>query len=82
MPNQSPPCGRYCRYGSIPNNVTVILGIDTEGIRAAIAKDQKRAGNGRLPLVVIADSFNRIFFCSEGYTIGLGDQIATIVTRL
>ena len=70
------------RYGSIPNNVTVILGIDTEGIRAAIAKDQKRAGNGRLPLVVIADSFNRVFFCSEGYTIGLGDQIAGIVTRL
>jgi hypothetical protein len=70
------------RYGSIPNNVTVILGIDTEGIRAAIAKDQKRAGNGRLPLVVIADSFNRVFFCSEGYTIGLGDQIAGIVSRL
>jgi len=70
------------RYGPIPNNVTVVLGVDTEGIRAAIAKDQKRAGNGRLPLVVIADSFNRLFFCSEGYTIGLGDQIATIVTRL
>jgi len=31
---------------------------------------------------VIADTFNRLFFCSEGYTIGLGDQIATIVTRL
>jgi transglutaminase-like putative cysteine protease len=70
------------RYGPIPRDVTVVLGVDTDGIRAAIAKDQKRAGNGRLPLVVIADTFNRLFFCSEGYTIGLGDQIATVVTRL
>ena len=70
------------RYGAIPNNVPIVLGVDTDGIRKAIAADQKLAGTGRLPLVVVADSFNRIFFCSEGYTIGLGDQIAGIVTRL
>ena len=68
------------RYGKLP--ATVLLGLDTEGIRAAIAADQKLAGTGRLPLVVVADTFNRLFFCSEGYTIGLGDQIAGIVTRL
>ncbi len=70
------------RYGAIPQDIPVVIGVDTEGIRAAIARDQKLAGNGRLPLVVIADSFNRLFFCSEGYTIGLGDQIAGTVTRL
>ena len=68
------------RYGKLPS--TVLLGLDTEGIRGAIAADQKLAGAGRLPLVVVADTFNRLFFCSEGYTIGLGDQIAGIVTRL
>ena len=70
------------RYGPIPGNIPIVLGLDTAGIRAAIAADQKLAGGGRLPLVVVADSFNRLFFCSEGYTIGLGDQIAGIVTRL
>ena len=68
------------RYGKLPS--TVLLGLDTSGVRAAIAVDQKLAGTGRLPLVVVADTFNRLFFCSEGYTIGLGDQIAGIVTRL
>ena len=70
------------RYGPIPQNIPIVLGVDTHGIRQAIAADRKLAGNGRLPLVVVADSFNRVFFCSEGYTIGLGDQIAGIVTRL
>jgi transglutaminase-like putative cysteine protease len=70
------------RYGAIPRDIPVVLGVDSAGIRAAIAADQKLAGTGRLPLVVVADSFNRLFFCSEGYTIGLGDQIAGIVARL
>ncbi len=70
------------RYGAIPNDIPIVLGVDSAGIRAAIAADQKLAGTGRLPLVVVADSFNRLFFCSEGYTIGLGDQIAGIVARL
>ena len=68
------------RYGQLP--ATVLWGVDTAGVRSAIAADQKLAGAGRLPLVVVADSFNRLFFCSEGYTIGLGDQIAGTVTRL
>ena len=68
------------RYGTLPS--TVILGLDTHGIRRAIVADQKLSGEGRLPLVVVADSFNRVFFCSEGYTIGLGDQLATLTGRL
>ena len=70
------------RYGAIPNNIPIVLGLDTAGIREAIVADQKLSGKGRLPLVVVADSFNRLFFCSEGYTIGLGDQIAGTVARL
>jgi len=70
------------RYGTVPGNIPIVLGVDTAGIREAIVADQKLAGKGRLPLVVVADSFNRIFFCSEGYTIGLGDQIAGTVARL
>ena len=35
-----------------------------------------------LPLVILADSFNRVFFCSEGYSIGLGAQLCDVINRL
>ena len=57
------------RYGRLPS--TVQPGIDTEGI-----------GSDSLPLVILADSFNRMFFRSEGYTVGLGEQISVAVSRL
>ena len=57
------------RYGKLPS--TVQLAVDTEGI-----------GCDSLPLVLLADSFNRVFFRSEGYSIGLGERIAALVSRL
>ena len=38
-----------------------------------------RAGN--LPVFVIADTFNRVVFVSQGYTIGLGRQIRQVTHR-
>ena len=35
-----------------------------------------------LPVFVIADSFNRILFVSQGYTIGLGDRILDTLHRI
>ena len=35
-----------------------------------------------LPLVVIADTFNRVVFSSQGYTIGLGERIQQTVGKL
>ena len=37
---------------------------------------------GTMPRVMIADTFNRVFFQTEGYTIGLGDQILGAVAKL
>ena len=31
--------------------------------------------NPTLPIFIIADTFNRVVFLSEGYTIGIGEQI-------
>ncbi len=58
------------------------LGVDTDGIAAAIVQNMQLTAPGRLPLVVLADTFNRVFFCSEGYTIGLGEQLSGTVSRL
>ena len=37
---------------------------------------------GTMPKVMIADTFNRVFFKTEGYTIGLGDQILAATAKL
>ncbi|MBQ3881208.1 MAG: transglutaminase domain-containing protein [Bacteroidales bacterium] len=37
---------------------------------------------GQRPVVMIADTFNRVFFKSEGYTIGLGEQLLAALGKL
>ena len=75
------------RYGTLPS--TIVLGLDAGGsVQKGIEQGMKvgPASNAgaptRLPLVILADSFNRVFFLSEGYTIGLGDQLAATVAKL
>ena len=75
------------RYGLLPE--TIVLGLDTDGaVQKGIEQGMKvgpasEAGAPtRLPLVILADSFNRVFFLSEGYTIGLGEQLAATVAKL
>lgn len=40
------------------------------------------AGHAENPLFVIADTFNRIVWYSTGYTIGIGDTILSIQSRI
>ena len=37
---------------------------------------------GGLPIFLIADTFNRVVFVSQGYTIGLGEQLMKTVHGL
>ena len=37
---------------------------------------------GAMPRVMIADTFNRVFFRTDGYTIGLGDQLLGAIAKL
>ena len=38
--------------------------------------------NSILPVFIIADTFNRVVFVSQGYTIGLGEQLMKVVHGL
>ena len=59
---------------------TVSFGIDADGsVRAMMAENMKAQSGGRLPMFVLADTFNRVVFFSQGYTIGLGDQLMRVV---
>lgn len=55
---------------------TVRFGIDIDGrMRKMISSEMKLSSGGRLPLIVLADTFNRVVFFSQGYNIGLGDSL-------
>lgn len=56
---------------SLPSNVH--FGIIPDGLDL---KDR------RMPYFLLADTFNRVFFTTEGYTIGLGDQLVTAIAKL
>lgn len=72
---------RQENFGSLP--VNIIYGIDRNGsIRREIAEGIKLASETTLPVFILADTFNRVMFCSQGYTIGLGEQLNKVINNL
>jgi hypothetical protein len=68
-------------FGSLP--ATVTYGIDRDGkITDMIAAAMKLDGKNRLPIFIIADTFGRVVFVSQGYTIGLGEQMIQVINKL
>ena len=68
-------------YGTLPQKT--VFGIDRDkAISKQICQAMKLQENAGLPLFVIADTFNRVVFVSQGYTIGLGEQLLKIIQRL
>lgn len=61
---------------------TVVYGIDSDGIAAQIASAMKLQRASTLPIFIIADTFNRVVFVSQGYTIGLGEQLVKTIKAL
>ncbi len=61
---------------------TVSLGSDSDGsILRGIAEGVNIEGKN-LPILIVADTFNRVVFVSEGYTIGIGEKLAEILSKL
>ena len=68
-------------YGTLPRNI--IYGIDRNGsIRMQIAQAMKLQSETQLPIFILADTFNRVVFSSQGYTIGLGEQFVKVIGNL
>lgn len=51
-------------------------------IHLGIIPDRLDLKGRRMPYFLLADTFNRVFFTTEGYTIGLGDQLVTAIAKL
>lgn len=61
---------------------TVTYGTDIDSTIANEIKESLHLQSDERPLFIIADTFNRIVFVSQGYTIGLGDQMIDVIHRL
>ena len=62
---------------------TVMFGIDKDGaLRKQIAANMKLTNKTLLPIFFISDTFNRVVYISQGYTIGLGEQMETVIKKL
>ena len=66
-------------FPGLPN--TIIYGIDSHGIAPQIVTGMELK-HSSLPLFILADTFNRVVFVSQGYTIGLGEQLVRTVNGL
>lgn len=72
---------RQENFGVLPRNI--IYGIDADGsIRHQIVEEMKLPNETQLPIFILADTFNRVMFSSQGYTIGLGEQLTKVINNL
>lgn len=68
-------------FGELPGTIT--FGIDADNhIQKEIAAAMKLQNANTLPIFIIADTFNRVVFVSQGYTIGLGEQLMKVIHKL
>lgn len=74
--------GRFAKESFPGMPSTIIYGIDTDGVAKQIAEVMKLKNKNSLPIFIIADTFNRVVFVSQGYTIGLGEQLMKTVKGL
>lgn len=72
---------RPSEFPGLPNTIT--YGIDKDGtIQKQIASSMKLPNSTILPMFIIGDTFNRVVFVSQGYTIGLGEQLMKVIHGL
>jgi hypothetical protein len=61
---------------------TVVWGTDiNDNIYNEIVANMKLKNPNR-PIILVADTFNRVVFMSQGYSIGLGEQLVKVVKQL
>ena len=63
--------------------MTVSFGVDiNHQIQKQIATNMHLSHQDQLPMFIVADTFNRVVFVSQGYTIGLGEQLMEVIKKL
>lgn len=78
-------CWGIDKDGAILNELQPLLEITDNSIKMkdeATNESSPISHRSTLPVFVIADSFNRVVFIQQGYTIGLGEQLIQVKRKL
>lgn len=68
-------------FGTLPHTIT--YGIDSDQkITRMIADAMRLQNTNNLPIFIIADTFGRVVFVSQGYTIGIGEQMMKVIGKI
>ena len=70
----------YAEIQGLP--ATTVWGADINGNIKQEIIEQMHLTSSALPIFLICDSFNRVVFVQQGYTIGLGEQMLKIIKQL
>ena len=68
------------RYGELPSNVRLAVDEGGKVLDALVSNLDLKAGT--LPIFIIGDTFDKVYFASQGYTIGMGEQIQGVLNKL
>ena len=61
---------------------TIVWGTDLDDkLYNEIVTNMKLTHPNR-PIILVADTFNRVVFVSQGYSIGLGEQLVKVIKQL
>ncbi len=71
---------RKDEFPGLPQTIT--WGTDSGHAIQRMIQENLKLSHDNLPIFVIADTFNRIVFISQGYTIGLGEQLMKTIHKL
>ena len=73
---------RYNLPATVKLPATTEFGIDPSGAIASEMRSNLRLASDERPVFIIADTFNRVVFLSQGYTIGLGQTLLDTLNRI
>lgn len=68
------------RFGGLPANI--VYGADIDGRIAGEFVSSLDLDVRQLPVVLIADTFNRVVYMSQGYSIGLGERLVDTLHKV
>ncbi len=71
---------RKDEFPGLPQTIT--FGVDQNHAIQNMIQENLKLSHDNLPIFVIADTFNRIVFISQGYSIGLGEQLMKTIHKL
>ena len=61
---------------------TITYGVDRNNSIRKMMMENMELKSDALPIFIIADTFNRVVFISQGYTIGLGEQLMKTIHKI